>query len=226
MDFIKAQSLGNDFVIIETDKPNDLDICWIADRKYGIGCDQVIAISNGNVRFWNQDGSEADFCGNGIRCAVLYLHECARLIPLNTKSGIVKGEVIGDSVKIKYPNPGSFVEKDGYYDVDVGNKHIVIIGEYRVTDWTPLIARFGPTNIMHLSKSGLSWFMDIYERGVGPTKACGSGAMAAAVVLGQPVTIHMAGGSLRMEEDCQTGPATLVFRGRTIRPLTRRHVLI
>ena len=81
--FIKMHGLGNDFVIIDLRRNNltmtpDL-IKHIADRKAGIGCDQVIAIAppalndkqdlvQATIFFWNSDGSIATACGNGTRC--------------------------------------------------------------------------------------------------------------------------------------------------------------
>src|ERR1044071_2731744 len=76
--FLKMNGLGNDFVVVETRSapfaPTAADVRAIADRKSGVGCDQLIAIEKGDdgadarVRFWNADGEEVDACGNGTRC--------------------------------------------------------------------------------------------------------------------------------------------------------------
>ena len=81
MEFVKAQGLGNDFVMLVN--PDVLashlsDLSRrLADRRYGIGCDQVIVAheinDRINVRFFNADGSEAESCGNGSRCIAKYL---------------------------------------------------------------------------------------------------------------------------------------------------------
>lgn len=82
--FTKMQGLGNDFVLLDCrETPFDLDIKelqFLADRKFGIGCDQILIIepakddnSDFNYRIFNADGSEAGNCGNGARCVIQYL---------------------------------------------------------------------------------------------------------------------------------------------------------
>lgn len=75
--FLKMNGLGNDFVVIETRSgpfdPTADEVRAIADRKTGVGCDQLIVIEKGEgadarVRFWNADGEEVGACGNGTRC--------------------------------------------------------------------------------------------------------------------------------------------------------------
>lgn len=78
--FQKMHGLGNDFVVIDARGPDrpDFDTSLVrrlADRRRGIGCDQVIVLEDGDatsvarLRFYNADGSESDACGNGTRCA-------------------------------------------------------------------------------------------------------------------------------------------------------------
>ncbi len=75
--FLKMNGLGNDFVVVETRSapfaPTAAEVRAIADRKTGVGCDQLIAIepaegADARVRFWNADGEEVGACGNGTRC--------------------------------------------------------------------------------------------------------------------------------------------------------------
>jgi diaminopimelate epimerase len=75
--FLKMNGLGNDFVVVETRSgpfaPTAEEVRAIADRKTGIGCDQLIVIekadeADARVRFWNADGEEVGACGNGTRC--------------------------------------------------------------------------------------------------------------------------------------------------------------
>ena len=76
--FLKMNGLGNDFVVIETRSgpfsPTAEEVRAIADRKTGVGCDQLIVIekseadADARVRFWNADGEEVSACGNGTRC--------------------------------------------------------------------------------------------------------------------------------------------------------------
>lgn len=84
--FIKMHGCGNDFVILdERREPLGLTparIAAVADRRTGVGCDQVITVhyapddSNADImlRFFNSDGSEAGACGNGTRCAAALFH--------------------------------------------------------------------------------------------------------------------------------------------------------
>jgi len=75
--FLKMNGLGNDFVVVETRSapfdPSPEQVRAIADRKAGVGCDQLIVIekaedADARVRFWNADGEEVSACGNGTRC--------------------------------------------------------------------------------------------------------------------------------------------------------------
>ena len=75
--FLKMNGLGNDFVVVETRSapfnPTAAEVRAIADRKAGVGCDQLIVVeasddADAHVRFWNADGEEVSACGNGTRC--------------------------------------------------------------------------------------------------------------------------------------------------------------
>ena len=82
--FTKMHGLGNDFVVIDATEQaielNRQQLRAIADRRFGIGCDQILVLRAGDrdeypVRYeiWNADGSPAAQCGNGARCVALYL---------------------------------------------------------------------------------------------------------------------------------------------------------
>src|SRR3989304_403906 len=82
--FSKMHGLGNDFVIIDAINQSvsltDAHIRRLADRRYGIGCDQVLLVRSANgpeadfgLRIFNRDGSEAEQCGNGARCLARFL---------------------------------------------------------------------------------------------------------------------------------------------------------
>ena len=81
--FIKAHGAGNDFVIIDKNvdfiKKSKKTIKKICDRRFGIGCDQLILLKKSTkyhqVSFYNSDGSLGKNCGNGLRCAYKYLTE-------------------------------------------------------------------------------------------------------------------------------------------------------
>ena len=85
MKFLKYHGLGNDFVIIDgTDGKSEVDTewCrWACDRNFGIGADGVLYVMPGKngsditMRVINADGSEAEMCGNGIRCVAKYAYD-------------------------------------------------------------------------------------------------------------------------------------------------------
>jgi len=84
--FTKMHGIGNDFVVFDTfSKPMTLSreqVRHIADRQFGIGCDQVLLLESPKnpesdvcYRIFNADGGEVMQCGNGARCAAAYLKE-------------------------------------------------------------------------------------------------------------------------------------------------------
>ncbi|MGD8428929.1 MAG: diaminopimelate epimerase [Ectothiorhodospiraceae bacterium] len=84
--FTKMQGLGNDFVVIDSlSRSANLtpeQIRHIADRRFGVGCDQLLLAvpptrSDADVgyRIYNSDGSEAEHCGNGVRCLARFLRD-------------------------------------------------------------------------------------------------------------------------------------------------------
>ena len=106
--FTKMHGLGNDFVVFDARRaPLALDgarVRAIADRRTGVGCDQVIVVEpprNGGtdayLRFWNQDGGEVAACGNGTRCAArLLLDETEQTsMILETDAGWLTAEEAG-----------------------------------------------------------------------------------------------------------------------------------
>jgi len=103
--FTKMQGLGNDFVVIDgISTPVHLDaerVRQIADRRYGVGCDQVLVAepalgttADFRYRIWNQDGEEVEHCGNGVRCLARFLIDRglapAATITLETVSGLTR----------------------------------------------------------------------------------------------------------------------------------------
>src|SRR6478672_6321510 len=106
--FRKMNGLGNDFVVLDV-RAHALalkaaQIAAIADRKRGIGCDQVIALEpsrNADVfmRIWNADGGEVGACGNAARCvaALVAAERNAANVRIETESGVVGAVVNADS---------------------------------------------------------------------------------------------------------------------------------
>lgn len=110
--FTKMQGLGNDFVVLDaTVEPIRLTPAQaraIADRRYGIGCDQILIVEpprSGNAlfgyRIFNADGSESGQCGNGARCFARYVREQgltrARIITVDVRDGQMTLEALGDN---------------------------------------------------------------------------------------------------------------------------------
>ncbi|QEK38149.1 diaminopimelate epimerase [Candidatus Cytomitobacter indipagum] len=185
MKFIKAHGLGNDFVMI-FEEINHKQILKISDRKLGIGCDQLIQNIQKNgknyVRFWNQDGSEANLCGNGIRClAKYYTNTRNKFI---TKSGTINTVKLENQIAFSLPIKPiiNSINHNNIYDVNIGNEHIVII-ENKAPNWNEITLQFAnylqDKNIMCIWNDG-KWNIQSWERGVGRTLACGSGTIAAA----------------------------------------------
>jgi diaminopimelate epimerase len=102
--FTKMHGLGNDFVVLDAIHqhfvPNAAQARFLADRHFGVGCDQVLVVEEPTrkgvdfrYRIFNADGSEVEQCGNGARCFARFVHECGltekREIRVETKSGII-----------------------------------------------------------------------------------------------------------------------------------------
>ncbi|SFH14191.1 diaminopimelate epimerase [Nitrosospira sp. Nsp14] len=101
--FTKMHGLGNDFVVIDAvNRPvalNREQLCLLADRHFGIGCDQILLIETAKggadfrYRIFNADGGEVEQCGNGARCFVRYVHDnrmsAKREIHVETLAGII-----------------------------------------------------------------------------------------------------------------------------------------
>jgi diaminopimelate epimerase len=116
MKFTKMQGIGNDYIYIDcfhetVDNPVELAI-KVSDRHFGIGGDGLVLILPSNyadaqMRMFNADGSEAEMCGNAIRCVGKYLYEhqlidmCKTSLKIDTLSGIkqLKLKIIGDKVE-------------------------------------------------------------------------------------------------------------------------------
>lgn len=150
-EFIKMQSLGNDFVILRRD--DFVDMCAervsrICDRRIGIGCDQLIvynvvhrykALMRVQVLFFNSDASEAHMCGNGLRSLafLLYrLHQISQFL-MQTKGGEYKvvvhsNEMVSINMQKASSIPYDFSRLgvdcygvDEQFLISVGNRHVV-----------------------------------------------------------------------------------------------------
>ena len=109
--FTKMHGLGNDFVVLDAINqafvPTPAQVRWLADRHFGIGCDQILMVEKPGTpgvdfryRIFNADGGEVEQCGNGARCFVRFVHEQGltekREIRVETKSGIIAPRLEAD----------------------------------------------------------------------------------------------------------------------------------
>lgn len=208
--------LGNDYIIIDTrfqrvDEPQSLAL-KLSDRHFSIGGDGIVLIGESKVsdfsmRMFNPDGSEAEMCGNAIRCVGKYLYDTKAtqktFVSIQTKAGIKALEliVVGKTaigamvnmgeVKVNLtPIAVSACNRTIVgYAVNVGNPHFVVFVDAFCED----IMRVGKeisenesvfpmrTNVEFVLRDVINdkIVMRVYERGTGETLACGTGACAA-----------------------------------------------
>jgi diaminopimelate epimerase len=253
MKFTKMHGLGNDFIVLAGPQQISAEtIAKLCDRNFGIGADGLLIISpyeNGaKMEYWNADGSKAEMCGNGLRCATRFAVEnnivAAGEFLIETAAGRLKvfwggqdGTAITGQVG-KVTVDKDPIEIDGlkFYTALVGNPHAITL----VNDVNSVpVTVVGPkieTNQQFPNKTNVEFVriedknninLRIWERGVGETKACGTGMVSAAVVcerLGKtafPTQLHVPGGSAEAWVDsegfaCLRGPAANVYRGEII----------
>ncbi len=172
--FTKMQGLGNDFILIE-DRDGRLGLSpdrvrFLCDRHFGIGADGVIIVAPGEradlkMRVYNPDGSEAEMCGNGIRCFALYARDRGLIeeeeMSVETPAGIMRpriaggrvivdmGEPVLESSRIPVALPGRVIDHPAVFGpyrvritcVSMGNPHCVI---FYPPDEKPPVGDLGP----------------------------------------------------------------------------------
>jgi len=211
--FHKMHGLGNDFVIVDArQEPFDVTPSLaqaIADRRTGVGCDQLIVLEPSDradlkMRIWNSDGGEVESCGNATRCVVQLTG--ARRIDSN--GGLLEGEDLGaevevsigepkfgwDEIPLAYPAdtnplPMAWDELENPFAVNVGNPHLVFFvsdaREIPLDELGPRIEN-DPAFPERINVNVATYVHDrlklrTFERGAGETLACGTGACASAV---------------------------------------------
>ena len=212
--FTKMQGTGNDFVVLDcTEKKFSLSkeqIQKLADRHFGIGCDQVLVVERPTAagadfryRIFNADGGEVEQCGNGARCFVKFVHArgltTKREIRVETLGGTIVPRLEADGeVSVDMGRPAfegvEAIDVDGrpveLAILSMGNPHAVQIvpdvAAAPVTTQGPRIEnhpRFpNRVNAGYLQVLERSRIaLRVWERGAGETLACGTGACAAAV---------------------------------------------
>ena len=270
--FAKMHGLGNDFVILDwrddrRRKVPEAAARRLADRRLGIGCDQILvlrACDKADLRMdiLNQDGSPSGACGNGTRCvADMMMHELQQdRIEIETDGGILTawrvadGEIAVDMgpVKTNWQDvPLASAADTLHVPLDMagldavchslGNPHaVVFVDDAERVD----IERIGPlvetaslfpdrVNLSVVSRRDDGSFrMRVWERGVGITMACGSGACASGVAiarrgLGEDENrIVMDGGAVTISWNrdtshvLMTGPVSYVATGQLSAEIT------
>ena len=218
--FFKMTGSGNDFIIIDnrslqivTDHGRDL-ARLACRRKLSLGADGLILIEDDaevdfSWRFFNADGSEAEMCGNGARCAArfVYLKGIVRKqeMAFRTLAGIIRAEIKGERVKVRMTPPHSLkmdisvpVERDllTLYFIDTGVPHVVRFMAGKPELETVEVFRLGRTLRYHaqFQPSGTNvnfaavvdphhMAVRTYERGVeAETLACGTGSIASVLI--------------------------------------------
>lgn len=212
---------GNDFVLIKGAGSAAL-ARRLCDRKAGVGADGLLTLSGRKVVNFNPDGSKA-FCGNGSRCAAVFLSKkFGKRFAFVSNGESLEAEITGkDRARIRMPNPGPVTKKGSVYLVNTGVPHAVIpvkgLAKFPVAlKGRPLRWKHG-ANVNFVERKGGKLHVRTYERGVeGETLACGTGVVAAAVALGVGKVVVRSGETLTVTAGAETwleGPARLVFQG-------------
>ena len=225
--FTKMHSLGNDFVLIENPNQSfsEQDIRAIANRNYGIGCDQVMIIEGSAAPYalaiWNQDGTRALACGNGTRCVVAYLAEKMKTPfielqgPVGALTGWVKtqAEVSVNQGRARVlPVDLPFLEEQAkaMAYVEIGNPHIVVQVLKIPVEFSEIAERVSAQYSQGVNVSFIEVHPSfdvkaaIWERGAGATRACGSAACAIGAMLFEyhpilsEITVKMPGGNIQV----------------------------
>ncbi len=242
--FVKMHGAGNDFLMID-DRLGRLDlspatIAALCDRHRGVGGDGLILIrpsasADFTMRYYNSDGTEAELCGNGSRCAAAFAFEtglAARAMRFETGAGVVDAEVlprgvrigVGEVVSLRLGVALASSRLVAHYGV-CGVPHAVVVDEgfaslsseefvraARAIRRDPAFGHAG-ANVSAVSLRGGNRFAyRTYERGVeDETLACGTGAVVISVVLAHlglvapPVACETAGGDV-LEVDFEAAP--------------------
>ncbi|MBN2983484.1 MULTISPECIES: diaminopimelate epimerase [Cohnella] len=274
MNFTKMHGLGNDFIVVYGERELPAGAPELAqrlcNRYFGIGADGLVYIlpsekADFKMRIINSDGSEAEQCGNAIRCVAKYVYDnklidrtditietigagvqplqlevengAAKLVRVDMGAPVLNGLDVPTTIDAN-PVLGHKVTVDGrefaFTAVSMGNPHCVIYVDdavnFDLAAWGPKLE----THPLFPRKINVEFAkvnsrdqvdMRVWERGAGPTLACGTGACATLVssvlngLTDRKATISLAGGDLFIEwnEDnnrvYMTGPAEAVYTG-------------
>ena len=234
IDFTKMSGTGNDFILIDHRTPflarEEMPgfAKAVCERRVSVGADGLILLENSESadfrwQFLNADGSWAEMCGNGARCAARFAHTkgiAPARMRFETVAGLIEAEVTGQSVKLKMTAPTGLRlqeklvvngQEQVVHSLNTGVPHAVLfledIAQAPVLEMGRALRfheHFQPagTNVNFVRQQpGNGLIVRTYERGVeGETLACGTGAVSAAIIaglLGQvrpPVAVTTSGG--------------------------------
>jgi diaminopimelate epimerase len=270
--FWKMHGTGNDYIIIDNRDENlreDNNIMSFArqvcQRRFSVGADGLLLVYNSDIadvkmRMFNPDGTEAEMCGNGIRCFVKFCYENKivrkKKLYVETLAGIKQTQLLTSdgevkSVKVNMGKPsfnrssipmlgkGTCINEKLKVDgetytvtcLSLGNPHCVLFADdveafsvqqigSKIETYNIFPKRINVEFVQIVNREEIK--VRVWERGVGETLACGTGACASAVVcyvLGKTdrkVTVHLLGGDLKISyNNCvlMRGPTIKVFAG-------------
>ena len=261
--FEKMHGLGNDFVVLERRHlPNNINDKSLAkllcDRHFGIGADGLIIVDLSPSRdadfiwnYYNADGSDAQMCGNGMRCFAKYVFERGftneHAFSVLTKAGVIRPSIESDgtiTVDMGVPGLPDRIKEEikidskvfNYTYIEIGNPHCVIFLDKDISDSDFYL--FGPkiekdkkfSNGVNVEFVRIvdneKIHCRVWERGCGPTLACGTGACAVLVAaninnfLDSSGVITLPGGPLSIRWDKVSnhiflnGSASSVYTGQ------------
>lgn len=244
MNFMKMHGLGNDFVVFSGPlKLTSEQVVNLCDRRTGIGADGVLVVTPADedvvqMEYWNADGSFSEMCGNGLRCVARYAVDRGWLnassFEILTPVGKLPGRMIDEhtaQVMVGTHAVGNDEEFAGltFKRANVGNPHAVTFVDD--LDAAPVAevgaqleaATEGGVNVEFAYLADGRIDVRTWERGVGETLACGTGAVAVAAVAkdlrfsDHDTVIRLRGGDLTVQliddEAWIIGPAVYSFTG-------------
>jgi len=236
MRFAKLHGLGNDFLLLDLRKGGEplpaaqaLQLC---DRHRGVGGDGVLTLlPGGRMLVQNADGSVPEMCGNGARCAALWIATdgCTRpasgRVDLLTDAGPrpctvdarePRRGLVEVDMGVATVEPARKLSQWEAVPVSTGNPHRVIFVDRGAAalaaEEGPALCKSENANIEFAQRAGPQRYaVAVWERGAGLTQACGTGACAvaaAAVARGdasrdQEIAVDLPGGTLTIRVDAQ-----------------------
>ncbi len=184
LSFVKLNASGNDFIFIDgACNLTASQIIYLANRNFGVGCDQVVFIENRakidekltfDIRFFNSDGTAAGMCGNALRClAGMYLQNGETAL-VNIKNGRNTSISKENNMGMVFMPP-VILEKNL---INIGNLHLVKVIQNDAEIEYSVSNEYNKNYVKILDNDTI--FVTTIERGAGFTMACGSGICASA----------------------------------------------